>query len=257
MEPQGPNLDPSRPRPAGPSRVSRPDGGEPEEVPYQREEPRGGPSIERPEPEPPRKSGGTAWVAGLVLVAVMGLGYLFMGGPPSSSAPAAPQQTQQQSMLAAETQSPEFAKHRNRVAGARVNISMADLDLAQTQAAIDAAKAGQPIPNLTGASPDLVSSIAKGDVKFYRVRAYDTCAEDGDWVTVSTSNGAKVGSFMLTKVGTTVTIPVVGGQVPNVQLTADRDGVGGVTVGVVTSEGTWYSGVLDPGQSEAIPMASN
>lgn len=257
MQPEDPNLQPNRPSPSGPGRpMSRPqsssDSGGSISDPPPPSYSQGAPAT----PEPPKKSSGGMWLGGIVVAAVLAVGYLFFGGAPSASTPPANAPIQQ-SIAAAETESPEFAKHKNRAPGASASLSAADLDPAQTQAAIEAAKAGRPIPGLSGASPELVSAIEKGDVKFYRVRAYDTCAEDGDWVTITTSNGAKMGSFLLTKVGSSMSIPVVGGQIPNVQLVADKDGVGGVTVGVTTSGGTWYSGVLSPGETEQIPMTMN
>lgn len=134
-----------------------------------------------------------------------------------------------------------------------MRLSRSDLDAQATKSAIEAAKAGRAIPGLSSASPELVRQIAAGEVEFYTVRAYDTCAEDGDWVTVTTGNGAKMGSVMITNGGSSFTIPVVGGQVPSLNLTGDKDGVGGITVGIQTSGGVWYSDVLSEGQMQQIP----
>jgi len=178
-----------------------------------------------------------------VLVALLvAVGYFLLGQGGSSKA------------LASETESPAYQKHRLASPGARMSLSRADVNTQATKAAVEAAKAGQPIPGLTSASPELVNHIAAGEVEFYTVRAYDTCAEDGDWITINSSNGAKLGSVMMTNAGTTMTIPVVNGHLPELNLIADRDGVGGVTVGVQTSGGVWYSGVLAPGQMQPIPL---
>jgi hypothetical protein len=158
------------------------------------------------------------------------------------------------SMLAAETQSPNYQKNKNANPATPMTLGPADFNQQATDAAEAAARAGQPIPGLDGASDALVESIKKHEVKFITVRAYDSCAEDGDWVTLTTDAGSKIGSFMLTIVGRSVVIPVVNGQLPKLTLTGDKDGVGGITVGVETSTGTWYSGVLAPGESQPIPL---
>jgi len=196
-----------------------------------------------PEPEPQTKSGGSRNVIlALVVAMLLAVGYFLVGQGGSSKS------------LASETESPAYQKHKLANPAARMSLSRADINPQATKAAVEAAKAGQPIPGLTSASPELVNHIAAGEVEFYSVRAYDTCAEDGDWITITSSNGAKLGSVMMTNAGTTMTIPVVNGQVPDLNLIADRDGVGGVTVGVQTSGGVWYSGVLAPGQMQPLPL---
>jgi len=200
------------------------------------------PTPRETEPKPKAGSGGKFLIAAILAV-LLAIGYFMFGqGPGKSDA------------LASETQSPAYQKHKLASPGARMSLSRADLNPQVTKAAVEAAKAGQPIPGLSGASPELVNHIAAGDVEFYTVRAYDTCAEDGDWITITSSNGAKIGSIMMTNAGTTMSIPVVSGQVPDLNLIADRDGVGGVTVGVQTSGGVWYSGVLAPGQMQPLPL---
>jgi hypothetical protein len=255
MEPDAPKLDPQRPRPSGPglsrpaadTEPSRPSG------PTEPAAPQARPPA--PAPPPPPKSRTGLWIAAIIIAAFLAVGYAVVGG--GGGNPSGSGITAGDKLIASETQSPEYQKHKNRVAGSAAKLSSADLNAQQTQAAIDAVKAGQPIPGLTSASPELKAAVQKGDVKFYTVRAYDTCAEDGDWVTLTTSNGAKIGSFMLLKAGTTVSIPVIGGQIPKLQLTGDKDGVGGITVGVITSGGTWYSSILSPGESEEIPLTVN
>lgn len=261
MEPEAPNPQPQRARPNPAGQMSRPDfsSDAPSAPPPQQTRPATGPPRDEPPPPPPpapKKSGGL-WLAGLVIAALLAVGYSFMGGSGGSTSttvnpPAASSQTV---TVADETQSPEYQKHKNRDPRQTARLSGADFDARATQAAIDAVKAGTPVPGLSEASPQLKEAIGKGEVKFYSVRAYDTCAQDGDWVTISTGNGAKIGSFMLLKAGTMISIPVIGGQLPNLTLTGDKDGVGGITVGVVTSGGTWYSSVLSPGQSEPIPLS--
>lgn len=190
----------------------------------------------------------------LAILAVVALGWLLLGRSSSDAPPSSgPAVTQPADMTAAETMNPNFQKHQRRAGVQPMQLSSLDIDQRATQAAIAAAKAGQAIPGLADATPDLRAAIERGEVTFYTVRAYDTCAEDGDWVTITTDNGARIGSMMLTIAGTSVTFPVVGNQAPNLTLIGDKDGVGGITAGVQTSSGTWYSGVLSPGQAEPIP----
>src|SRR4051794_6602790 len=142
------------------------------------------------QPKPKAGSGGKFLIAAILAV-LLAIGYFMFGqGPGKSDA------------LASETQSPAYQKHKLASPGARMSLSRADLNPQVTKAAVEAAKAGQPIPGLSGASPELVNHIAAGDVEFYTVRAYDTCAEDGDWITITSSNGAKLGSVMMTNAGT-------------------------------------------------------
>jgi hypothetical protein len=192
----------------------------------------------------------------LVLAGALFFGYNYMHkAPPDGGQTITAPAPGGGSMLAAETQSPNYQKNKNANPATPMMFGAADFNQQATDAAEAAANAGQPIPGLDVASPALVESIKKHEVKFITVRAYDSCAEDGDWVTLTTDSGSKIGSFMLTIVGRSVVIPVVNGVLPKLTLTGDKDGVGGITVGVETSTGTWYSGVLAPGESQPIPLA--
>jgi hypothetical protein len=181
--------------------------------------------------------------AALVVAAMATVGW-FMMGPTSN-----------QSSLAAETQAPAYQKHKLANPAAPVRLTSTDIDAAATKAALEAARAGKPIPGLSSASPELVAAIAKGDVDFYAVRAWDTCAEDGDYISITSSDGARAGSAMIPNAGTTLWIPVVRGTVPQLQLLADRDGGGGVTVGIQTQGGAWYSGILPEGSMQPLPVS--
>jgi hypothetical protein len=209
-----------------------------------------------PAPKPPAagpvKPKSNGWLVLVLLAILLGGGYYFMSNNSAGGSSAAPSTTA--AVAATDEMSPNYAKHKNADPRTPMSLSRLDLDQKTTDAAVKAAQLGQPIPGVTNASPELIDHIKKGDVKFYTVRAYDTCAEDGDYVTITTSNGAKIGSFMLTIAGRMISIPVVGGAIPNINLIGDRDGVGGITAGVQTSGGTWYSGILDPGQMQPIPL---
>ena len=200
-----------------------------------------GKSVARKQTAPKPSGSGGKLVMAIVIAVMLAIGYFMFGGSSKAS-------------LAAETESPAYQKHKFVVAGSQMRLSRSDVDVQATKAAIEAAKAGRTIPGLSSATPELVNQIAAGEVEFYTVRAYDTCAEDGDWVTITSSNGAKMGSVMITKAGSSFSIPVVGGQVPGLSLTGDKDGVGGITVGIQTSGGIWYSDVLSEGQMQQIPL---
>jgi len=195
------------------------------------------------------------FVGVLVLAGALLFGYNYLHKAPPDGGTAITQPTTGGSMLAAETQNPNYEKHKHANPSTPMRFTAADFNQQATDAAEAAAQAGQPIPGFDSTSAGFVDAVKKREVKFITVRVYDSCAEDGDWVTISTDAGTKVGSFMLTIVGRTITIPVINGQLPHMTLTGDKDGVGGITVGVESSTGTWYSGVLDPGQSQPIPLA--
>jgi hypothetical protein len=208
-----------------------------------------------PGPPPPAKSSPVGKVAAvLVLAGALFFGYNYMHKANTGGDGTSVTMPDKAAMLAAETQSPNYQKHKNANPATPMSLSPADFNQQATSAAEAAAQAGQPIPGLDSASAPLVEAIKKHDVKFITVRAYDTCAEDGDWVTLTTDAGSKIGSFMLTIVGRSIVIPVVGGQLPHMTLTGDRDGVGGITVGIESSGGTWYSGILAPGDTQPIPL---
>ena len=224
----------------------------PEVKPPQRTQP---PSA--PPPEKKRTAAGAGLgIAALALLLAFGYNYLNNstpggGGPPSASI----SQPAKTDLTAAETMSPNYQKHKNVNRSIPMGLSSMDRDAKTTEAAVQAAETGQPIPGVSEATPELRAKIQQKKVEFYTVRAWDTCAEDGDWVTIVTGDGAKIGTFMLTNAGKMISIPVVDGQAPTLTLIGDKDGVGGITAGIQTSNGSWYSGVLSPGESQPIPVA--
>lgn len=246
------------------SRLSRPGSTPPPPRPAAGKPPSAGPPFgagpsdtgRTPEPgPPPAKSSPVGKVAAaLVLAGALFFGYNYMHNSSSGGGGSSVTMPDKAAMLAAETGSPNYQKNKNANPNTPMSLSAADFNQQATDAAESAAQAGKPIPGLDSASDGLVEAIKKHDVKFITVRAYDSCAEDGDWVTLTTDAGSKIGSFMLTIVGRSIVIPVVAGQLPHMTLTGDKDGVGGITVGIESSGGTWYSGVLAPGDTQPIPL---
>jgi hypothetical protein len=137
-----------------------------------------------------------------------------------------------------------------------VSLSAADLDKKLTQLALDAANAGQPIPGLPNLPPNVIRDIRKGEVSFYSLLVFDDHDEDGDVVKISLGNGMEYGPFTLTNKGLTISIPVKAGVPPNLTLQAIKDGYPsyGVTCGIKTSDGFWYSSVLPQGTTQQVPF---
>lgn len=181
-------------------------------------------------------------ILGVALVAVMGYLFIF-GGPGAGPKTDAPSQQHDQ----------EMAKHPG---SPTVSLSSADLDKKMTQIARDAANAGQPIPGFTNLPPSLIRDIRKGEVSFYSFLVFDDHDEDGDVVTISLGNGVEYGPITLTNKGTTIAIPVKGGTPPSITLHAITDGYPpyGVTCGIKTSDGFWYSTILQPGATQQVPF---
>jgi hypothetical protein len=181
---------------------------------------------------------GSAWGKILAVGALVVGGWWYLGGSHSS--------------ITGAEQGAQYKQHQQASASMVSGLSPTDIDQQMTQQARVAVQTGQAIPDLPNPSPKLIDAIKKGDVKFYRVRAYDTCDEDGDYVTISSDSGVSYGPFMLTNAGRWLTIPVIGDKTPTVTMTGIKDGVGGITAGVETSTGIWYSKVLAPGDTEPI-----
>jgi hypothetical protein len=175
-------------------------------------------------------------------VVVLGIGgWLYMG---SSSVYTGPEEL-----------APNYNKNKNADVRVPAVLASKDIDQKRTDEARAAALRGDPIPGVNNPSPQFVDAVKRGDVKFYAVRAYDTCAEDGDVVTLRIPMGGEIGPIPLTIAGTVVTVPVVTGQPATMQVVAVKDGVGGVTLGVQTSGGVWFSKVMAPGETETMNLS--
>jgi len=150
----------------------------------------------------------------------------------------------------ADEASPNYQKNKNANPSVPAVLTSRDLDRAKAQVVQAAAISGNPLPGITNPSPAFIESAKKGDVNFYVMRIYDSCAEDGDVVTLQLPEGGEIGPIPLTIAGTTISIPVVAGQPASVRIMGVKDGVGGITVGAESSGGTWFSQVLPVGGSE-------
>ncbi len=150
---------------------------------------------------------------------------------------------------------PNYQKHKDANPNTPAVFSPKDIDHAKTDAVKAAALRGDVLPGILDPSPAFMEAAKKGEVTFYAVRVYDTCAEDGDVVTLQIPIGGRIGPVPLTIAGTTISIPVVSGQPAQVTIVADKDGVGGVTLGAQTSAGIWYSGVLPVGGTQTMPLS--
>ncbi len=150
-------------------------------------------------------------------------------------------------------QAPNYDKHQTAVAGATL-VALPDKKLTKEIRKAALTGADLMIPGSPIIPPSLVPSLAKENVTWYRVSFYDTCAEDGDWVSVTLSNGMVFPRFPLLHASHQIAIPVTDGLAPTATIVAEIDGVGGVTVGAVTDDGVWYSSVLPVGGTQVIPI---
>ncbi|HTS26632.1 MAG TPA: hypothetical protein VMH81_12220 [Bryobacteraceae bacterium] len=196
--------------------------------------------------QPASGTGSKPIVAG-PLVKIVALGALLVGGwfwfkpAPVYTGP--------------EEMAPHYTDNKNADPRVPAIFAAKDINHKLTDDARQAAQRGEPIPGITNPSPALIDAVKNGKVTFYAVRAYDTCAEDGDVVTLRLPIGGEIGPIPLTIAGTVVSIPVVEGQPAAVTVVGVRDGVGGITVGVQTSGGVWYSKVMAVGETENMALS--
>lgn len=99
----------------------------------------------------------------------------------------------------------------------------------------------------TGMQDDLLT----GDAKFYHLRLYDSCAEDGDIVDVYL-NGEIFARVPITHAGATLSIPL--GASTNVEIVGFRDGGGGITVACESNQGEYFMRVLSPGEKQPLAL---
>jgi hypothetical protein len=95
----------------------------------------------------------------------------------------------------------------------------------------------------------LAPKIANDQLKFYTIQVWDTCAEDGDVVDIIV-DGVVFASVALKHAPTSVSIPC--GEGSSIGIGATHDGGGGVTLGVSTSAGQFFTPILRPG--ETLPL---
>jgi hypothetical protein len=196
-----------------------------------------------PPPPGPKASGSSSkMLVRLLILAVLALGGWYYFGHSGSSG------------AVTEEQSPMYQKQKMGPSAQPASLSASDIDQVRGTRARDAALHGDPIPVLANPSPEFLQNLKDGKVQFYAVRLYDTCFEDGDVVTLRLSSGVEIGPVPLTNAGTTVSFPVVASEAPQVTVVGIKDGTGGITVGVQTSGGMWYSGVIPEGGTETMPL---
>ena len=234
---EGDRMEPEQPRVSGFQRMNVPNAPADSDVSSGES---GGGQRTPPPPKPPGSSKMLVRLMVLVMLAVGG--WYFFGHSGGATA-------------ASEQESPMYQKQSLGASTTPASFSAADIDTAQTDSAREAAIRGDAIPGVSNASPEFSQAVKDGKVKFYAVRLYDTCAEDGDVVTLRLGTGADIGPVHLTNAGTTVRVPVVEGAPAQVTVIGVKDGTGGITVGVQTSGGMWYSGVIPEGGTETMPLA--
>lgn len=92
----------------------------------------------------------------------------------------------------------------------------------------------------------IVTAIRDGSARFFRLRLFDCCDEDGDVVDLSV-DGCSYGAVPLTHAGTVVSVPLTPGTTV-ITLRGVRDGGGSITVSFQTSLGDYFSQPLEVGE---------
>ncbi len=112
------------------------------------------------------------------------------------------------------------------------------------------AETDQAVRQLLAQAPEETrAGIAGGTTVIYSLHVLDDVVEDGDVVEIFV-NGASYGTVPLANTGQDILIPLPVGTHAQVRALARQDGGGGVTFGVVTSQGELRSTVLAVGQSD-------
>jgi len=89
--------------------------------------------------------------------------------------------------------------------------------------------------------------ILRGDSQFFHLFLFDSCDEDGDVVEIEL-NGRSFATVPLTHAGATLSIPLAAGKTTSLGLRGIRDGQGGITVAMQTSEGQGFLGRMQEGE---------
>lgn len=97
-------------------------------------------------------------------------------------------------------------------------------------------------------SEGMKQELLAGDINFFHLFIYDSCAEDGDVVDVIL-DGQAFARVPITNQGATLSIPMANGRVTAVAIQGVYDGGGGITVAFHSSGGDAFLGVLDAGQT--------
>lgn len=146
----------------------------------------------------------------------------------------------------------------NQAATQRIRATLASGDIATATAQLQAAqqvsaeaKADTVLPDLA-TNAQLASDLESGRKELFQLELFDCCDEDGDIVEVLV-NGQSFATVPIMHAGTTLTIPLSTGD-NSIVIRGTRDGGGGVTLGVRTSEGEFFSRYLWVGEECMIGM---
>ncbi|MDZ4780054.1 MAG: hypothetical protein SGJ19_07375 [Planctomycetia bacterium] len=90
---------------------------------------------------------------------------------------------------------------------------------------------------------------------FYHVHLFDCCDEDGDVVEIIINN-APFAVVPITNQGATLTIPLQSGETSALALRGIRDGGGGITISVETSDGVYYCEAMEVGQEISLGIVT-
>jgi len=102
------------------------------------------------------------------------------------------------------------------------------------------------------AGSQLAEELASGKKELFQIELFDCCDEDGDIVDVLV-NGQLFATVPIMHAGTMLTIPLASGD-NSIIVRGARDGGGGVTLSVRTSEGEFFTRYLWVGQECEIGM---
>ncbi|KPA13557.1 hypothetical protein MHK_006222 [Candidatus Magnetomorum sp. HK-1] len=136
-----------------------------------------------------------------------------------------------------------YKYHKNNPSN-QIQMTERDLD----EKTVSLLKKGIMPPNLKHLPWGYKKQIQKGNVKIYAVTLFDNCAEDGDVVRVKV-NGIDLGEVPLTHAGATVSVPLSSSGNDVMSVIGVKDGQGGITVTFRTSQGEYYSKVMQPGET--------
>ena len=92
----------------------------------------------------------------------------------------------------------------------------------------------------------MLTAIRDGSSKFFHLKVFDCCAEDGDVVDILV-NGEPFATVPLTHQGTTLSLPLTPGTT-TVTLRGVHDGGGGITVSFQSSQGDYFSQAIGVGE---------
>lgn len=118
--------------------------------------------------------------------------------------------------------------------------------LLQARQKIPTTRQGDAVLPTIDNAPDLAAELEEGSKQLFQVELFDCCDEDGDVVDVLV-NGQSFATVPIMHEGTLLTVPLSRG--PNsISVQGVRDGGGGVTLALTTSEGHFFMRYLAVGE---------